>query len=174
MAGVLMTEPYFQPTRLLGLTQAIALYSRATQLDSFPGTYPPDDTGSSGLAVAKAAKAFDYISGYTHAFGLKHVLGALALAPVIAGVFWYDSFDQPDPDGQCRLTSNAQRLGGHQIELFGVDSERERVWAYNSMGPYWGPLNDGSFYFTWETFDKLLQESGDVTTFQETPQLLSA
>src|SRR3954447_21394317 len=27
--------------------QAVALYRRATVLDGFPGTYPPEDTGSS-------------------------------------------------------------------------------------------------------------------------------
>ena len=30
---------------------AVALYSDATKVDAYPGTYPPDDTGSSGLAI---------------------------------------------------------------------------------------------------------------------------
>ena len=38
-------------------TTAVNLYSEATALDMFPGVYPPVDTGSSGLAVCKAAQA---------------------------------------------------------------------------------------------------------------------
>src|SRR5437764_15082615 len=40
---------------VLKLADADRIYSLATTLDAFPGSYPPDDTGSSGLAAAKAA-----------------------------------------------------------------------------------------------------------------------
>src|SRR5882672_8003142 len=49
MAGVLMTEPLWIRGRNLAEADAVALYKTATRLDSVPGTYPPNDTGSSGL-----------------------------------------------------------------------------------------------------------------------------
>ncbi len=106
-----------------------------------------------------------FITAYKHAFGLNHALGALVEGPVIAGVNWYDSFDQPTADGECQLTAGAQVRGGHEIELFGLEVEAQRVWAYQSWGPTWGGLGNGTFWFSWDTFNQLLHETGDVTTF---------
>jgi hypothetical protein len=166
MAGALMTDPYYKSGRDLGESEAVTLYEQATKLDRIPGSYPPDDTGSSGLAVAKAARNDGYISGYTHAFGLQHALEALAAAPVITGVHWYDSFDHPLATGECPLTAGASIRGGHEIELFGLEVENRRVWAYQSWGPTWGGLQNGTFWFSWDTFERLLAERGDVTAFK--------
>ncbi len=164
MAGALMTEPYYQAGRTLTEKDALRLYEQATHLDHVKGSYPPDDTGSTGLAVAKAAKVDGYISGYSHAFGFDHALGALTKAPVIAGISWYDSFDQPLPSGECPLTPNATVRGGHEIELFGIDVENQRVWAYQSWGATWGGLHNGTFWFSYDTLRELLNERGDVTS----------
>ncbi len=66
MAGVLMTEPLWIRGRNLTEADAVTLYKAATRLDKIPGKYPPDDTGSSGLAVMKAAVKAKYIAGYSH------------------------------------------------------------------------------------------------------------
>jgi hypothetical protein len=161
----MMTEPYYTAGRALDEASAVQLYELATHYDRVTGSYPPDDTGSTGLAVAKAAKKDGYISAYTHAFGLDHALGALTLAPVIAGINWYDSFDTPHPTGECPLTAGATVRGGHEIELFGVDVENQRIWAYQSWGPTWGGLHNGTFWFSFDTFKQLLAEKGDVTAF---------
>src|SRR5581483_12008172 len=116
MAGALMTDPFYQDGRSLTEKDAVELYAEATRLGRFPGVYPPDDTGSSGLAVAKAAKREGYISSYRHAFGLQQALGALVVGPVITGVKWYSSFDQPLPTGEIQLTDDAFVRGGHEIE----------------------------------------------------------
>ncbi len=63
--------------------QAVALYSAATVLDNVQGKYPPTDTGSTGLAVAKAVENAGLISGYQHAFDLDASLQALAITPVV-------------------------------------------------------------------------------------------
>ena len=59
MAQALNTE-FFNTARTGGTylndTEAVALYSAASFIDDIPGGYLPDDTGSSGLAVAKAAQ----------------------------------------------------------------------------------------------------------------------
>jgi hypothetical protein len=163
MAGVLMTEPLWVRGRNLTEANAVALYKAATRLDNIRGKYPPDDTGSSGLGVMKAAVKAKYIAGYSHTFGLEHLLGSLVRSPGILGINWYSSFDAPMPDGQCRLTSSAKVRGGHEVQLFGIDADKKRVWCYNSWGPTWGGRKNGTFYFSWNTLERLLSEQGDAT-----------
>jgi hypothetical protein len=163
MAGLLMTDPFWTRGRTLNESDAVALYKAATRLDTIKGKYPPDDTGSSGLGVMKAAVQKGYIAGYAHTFSLDQLLGSLSLAPGILGINWYTSFDEPASDGQCRLTSSAKIRGGHEVEMFGIDVKKKRVWCYNSWGPSWGGLGNGTFYFSWTTLDHLLSEQGDAT-----------
>ena len=151
---------FFQRGRPVTEHDAVDLYSKATHEDPFPGTYPPDDRGSTGLAAMKAARTLSYITGYSHAFGLEHALRALALAPVITGVPWYESFDTPNKDGL--VTIGGQVQGGHEFEVLGIDADNHTVRACNSWGPEWG--DDGYFTLSWETWDRLLTERGDVTT----------
>jgi hypothetical protein len=163
MAGVLMTEPFYVPGRTLTEDDAVALYKAATKLDNIPGKYPPTDTGSSGLAVMKAAVKAKYIAGYAHTFSLDQLLGSLTLRPGVLGINWYTSFDAPNPDGECPLTATARIRGGHEVQLFGVDARKERVWCYNSWGAKWGGRKNGTFYFSWKTLERLLNEQGDAT-----------
>jgi hypothetical protein len=158
--GLLMTSPFFQQGRRLDEDDAVALYAKATHLDRYRGVYPPTDTGSSGLAVMKAAKESGYVTGYAHAFGLQHALAALVLAPVITGVAWYESFDKPDADGVVGIAGQVR--GGHEFEVLGIDVDAKTVRCCNSWGSGWG--DDGRFTMTWETWDALLQQQGDVTT----------
>jgi hypothetical protein len=163
MAGALMTEPLWKRGRRLIEKDAVALYKAATHLDSIPGSYPPDDTGSSGLAVMKAAVKKRYIKGYAHTFSLNQLLGSLVRYPGILGVNWYDSFDDPRPDGECRLTRGASIRGGHEVQLFGIDVKKKQVWCYNSWGAGWGGLGNGTFCFSYKTLERLLHEKGDAT-----------
>jgi hypothetical protein len=163
MAGLLMTEPFWHTGRDLTEADAVRLYSEATHLDGIRGEYPPDDTGSSGLAVAKAAKREGYVTAYHHAFGLDHVLAALSLKPGILGINWYTSFDAPKHDGECPLAGDASVRGGHEVQMFGIEVDRKRVWCYQSWGATWGGLKNGTFWFSFDTLDRLLSEHGDAT-----------
>ena len=163
MAQSLNTAPFHKRgAKLLTEADAVKLYSAATRLDGYPGTYPPDDTGSSGLAVMKAAVQRGLISGYAHTFSLEHLLGALVLAPGILGIDWFDSFDEPLPDGQCPIAPGATVRGGHEVCMTGLDVSEKRVWCVNSWGR-WGLNGTGRFYFTWETLTELLARQGDAT-----------
>lgn len=158
MCGVLVTQPW-KHSRLSEKT-AVELYEVATTLDNAAGSYPPDDTGSSGLAVAKAAKQLGFISAYHHAFGVDHALDALVVAPVIIGIPWYSSFDEPT-DGLLEISDDAYVRGGHEVELLGIDVDHELVVGINSWGKAWGAK--GRFTMSWSTLARLLSEQGDCT-----------
>lgn len=138
---------------------AIRLYSRATALDAFDGTYPPDDTGSSGLAVFKAVQEKRWIKSYQHAFSFDDVLIALQTTPVIAGVDWYEGFDHPDSAGLVHISGQVR--GGHEVCLVGADVDKRQIRATNSWGPSFG--DRGFFSWTFDGFATILAASGDVT-----------
>lgn len=159
-SDALNTKPLWDgKRRLLTEQDAVAIYSWATHHDGFPGVYPPDDTGSSGLAVCKALKKLGLIRAYRHAFGLQHTLGALAKQPVIIGIPWTDDMFTPDADGFIRPTG--QVAGGHEVCLIELDVENQSVTLLNSWGSTWG--QDGTAKLTWDDLGALLAQQGDCT-----------
>jgi hypothetical protein len=146
--------------RFLTEDDALRFYSRATVVDEFDGSFPPDDTGSSGLAAAKALKEAGYLKEYRHAFGIDHVLGALALGPMIVGTVWLD--DMFDPDERGVLSVSGDEAGGHEYLLLGWHPKPDLLEFYNSWGSGWAKR--GRFYIPTADFDtKLLQNGGDAT-----------
>jgi len=143
--------------------QAVEIYELGTRLDSVPGEYPPDDTGSSGLAVAKACVKLGHITSYKHAMGIEEALTALQKQPVITGVVWYEGFDTPDDTGLVKIAG--QIRGGHEFVVVGYEHHEtindSIVDCINSWGSAWGV--NGRFRFTVRTWKKLLAMSGDVT-----------
>lgn len=164
--GAAGTSPLYEaiaPALEATLDEALAVkvYSAATKLDDVGGSYPPDDTGSSGLAAAKAAQKLGLLSGYLHAFDLDAALDALVAGPVITGVDWYDSFDTPTKAGELAITKGATVRGGHEFVVDEIDVERQRVWMTNSWGTSWGA--SGRAWMTWATWGQLLKSDGDAT-----------
>lgn len=158
LAGALITGPLYVQGRDLTEKDAVRLYEEATRLDRIYGHYPPDDTGSSGLAVAKAAKSRGLIAGYRHAFSLSTALAALGAGPVIVGTNWYEGFDVPK-DGQLLLAGEIR--GGHEYVLDAVDVAGKFVHMTNSWSAAWG--NQGGAILSFETLERLLHEQGDCT-----------
>lgn len=140
---------------------AVALYSAATAADDYPGQYPPDDTGSDGLTIAKVLKAAGEISGYQHTFSLDDALKALGVTPVICGTTWLQDMFDPAPGG--KLTVSGAVAGGHEYVVDEIDAVNERVWLTNSWGTGWGV--DGRAYLTFADWGQLLADQGDVTIF---------
>lgn len=163
MAGALMTGPLYVHGRELTEKDAVALYASATKLDTISGHYPPEDTGSSGLAVAKAAKRAGYIKEYKHAFGTNSALSALTLGPIIIGIGWYEGFDEPQ-GSDAELVISGDVRGGHELVLDGIDVKSGLVKGTNSWGVNWG--NRGRFSMSFGTFKRLLAERGDVVVPQ--------
>ena len=165
-APIYATIPAGVPARPTGDAQrdeqqAVALYSAATSLDDYDGIYPPTDTGSDGLSVAKAAQKLGLISGYRHATSLDAALAALSVRPVITGVSWYEGMDEPDTSGRVRV--RGQVRGGHEFVLDEIDADRRLIGFTNSWSTAWGV--GGRAYISFDDFDRLLHEQGDVTDF---------
>jgi hypothetical protein len=157
---VLMSGPYYNVLKKIFVeSDALTIYEMATHIDGIPGVYPPDDTGSSGLAVMKACKKKGWITGYNHAFGIDHALGALMVGPVITGVPWYEDMFTPDKDGFVH--PGGAMAGGHEFTVLGYDITKDAVYCLNHWTAQWG-LN-GFFWIKSNDWDKLLQNGGDVT-----------
>lgn len=138
---------------------AVSLYSAATRFDDTPGTYPPDDTGSSGLAVCKAGVNAGYLLGYLHAFGFNHFQQAIMQGPVIVGTTWTHDMFLPDSHGVVHTSGPV--AGGHEYLVYGMDTVKQLVLCRNSWGVAWG-IN-GHFYIPFDEFANLLADQGDVT-----------
>jgi hypothetical protein len=151
----------FNRGRVLGPVHGDNLYHRATELDIWPGVWPPQDTGSSGLAVAKALKEAGYISEYRHAFGIDHLLDALMLGPVLVGTTWLEDMFYPAKTGEVSVSG--QPLGGHEYLCNYVNLGRyDRLGFINTWGR-WGKNGTGRFYIPIDKFEGLLHDDGDVT-----------
>jgi hypothetical protein len=139
---------------------AVRLYSLATRLDDVPGQYPPEDTGSTSLGVAKALKALGLASAYRHAFSLDAVRSGLQTGPLLLGIPWYYSMETPEADGQIPLDPASGVAGGHEVLIDEYDAERDRFWIANSWGAGWGVGGRG--YLTASDLQQLLAQQGDV------------
>lgn len=138
---------------------AVRLYSDATSVDPWQGQYPPTDTGSDGLSIAKVLKARGVISEYRHATSLEATLTALSEGPVMVGTNWLEGMFSPAADGRLPVTGNI--AGGHEYVLDELDVERQRVWIHNSWGDSWGL--SGRAWMTWDELGGLLSDNGDCT-----------
>lgn len=141
---------------------AVACYSKATAIDPWPGVWPPEDSGSDGLSVAKVLTAAGAISGYEHAFTLDDVLAALMDRPWITGTVWLNGMFDPDAEGIIHPTGGV--AGGHEYVGVEYDPVRGLVGFDQSWG-YWGLNGTGRFYMEAEKYGDLLARDGDVTVF---------
>jgi hypothetical protein len=140
---------------------AVQLYSDATKVDIYPGEFPPDDTGSSGLAICKVLKSRGIISGYRWARSAYGLLQLLQRGPVLQGMPWYNAFFEPDSNGfidAAQSWPSSGVAGGHEIEAIGVeldsqDAFNSAIVYANSWGPGWG--DGGRFRMRLRTYEQL-------------------
>ena len=147
------------------------LYEVCTRTDSVQGAYPPDDTGSTGLGLAKALVSLGLAqSSYSHAFSFLAVQTALQNGPVTFGIPWYNSMFDTDPDGHVHVDLSSGLAGGHELVAFAMEMDTARLWFPNHWGSWGGkpPAACGDFttgwgYFTFTEFERLLADQGDAT-----------
>lgn len=139
---------------------AVQLYSAASHLDRIPGGYLPEDTGSTGLAVAKALVKGGHTTGpYKHTFSTIGALLALSeVGPLVVGITWREGMDTPDKNGLCRFAGAVR--GGHEQLWTELDVEKGLVWFDNSWGPDWAI--EGRACLTIADFELALADQGDV------------
>lgn len=141
---------------------AVDTYSRATRIDGIDGEYPPTDTGSSGLAVAKVLKSEGLIRRYDHVFTVAGLLHTLQLQPVLVGIAWYEAMTQPDEHGVVRIGGEIE--GGHEIVCrgyeHGLDDRDSYLFLDNSWSSRWGDA--GSFRMSVYTWCQLREQQADV------------
>lgn len=158
-ADALNADPLFKTgAKPLVEKDALAIYSAATKLDKFAGSYPPDDTGTDANSVAKALRAMGKAKSWSHAFGLEHVLDALQLKPVMLGINWYEDMFNPNSAGQVHPTGAL--AGGHETLIRGDDPVAKMVRIRNSWGKSWGV--GGDYFLSYADLETLLGESGDA------------
>lgn len=142
--------------QVLNMDSAHKIYSKGTTLDPFEGQWPPDDTGSSGLASAKAAKALGLGGEYRHVFGgADEVVQLVQQGHVVSvGTWWYDDMFRPNADGV--ITPTGPRVGGHQYAVRGYNRRRDLV----VIRCWWGSFQDA--YLAREQLHALLKDGGDA------------
>lgn len=144
---------------VLDMDDALRIYALATSLDPFRGTYPPNDTGSSGLAAAKAAKLLGISDSYVWYFGINEVLRGLQENPISIGGLWsWDMFKATKENPVVTFTGG--EAGGHQWDAFGYDAKREIVWGECWWGRGFG--YNGRFGISVKDLEAILEEGGDA------------
>ena len=145
----------------LGLKDADGIYSLATTLDDIDGYYKvgdprSEDTGSTGLAAAKAAQKLGIGGGYRWLFGgADEVVQAVVTGHVVnVGTRWDNRmFDQ---DSRHFVHLGGGVAGGHEWTVRGYSAEldalRGRCW--------WGDFRD--FWIARADLQELLADEGDA------------
>jgi hypothetical protein len=151
----------------------LRFYHDATVSDSIRGTYPPDDTGSTGLGLAKALKKAGLIKSYQHCFSWDQYLTALAKQPVCLGTLWTNSMFKPDKNGVVKVgsLSDSNIAGGHEYMSRGRDANKglnlmRNHWAASWDSKHLGDKLPGEFWVTDADLKKLLANQGDVTVLK--------
>jgi len=169
--GALGTEPFYTtagkavlpaPDDVQAAEQfAVQLYSDATEIDAYHGTYPPEDTGSSGLAICKVLKTRATINGFRWARSAYGFIRLLQDGPVLQGMPWYNAFFEPDSDGFIDSDSrwpSSGLAGGHEVEALGIELDTNDVFdsviTYaNCWARGWGDA--GRFRMRLRTYEQL-------------------
>lgn len=166
LVGNIATSPDFEalPGEHPSLDEplAVKVYSLATTLDPYPGSYTQaggwEDTGSDALDGCKAAVKMGLIGGYTHCDTIPSMQQAIMERSLMFDCNWYSGFDDPAPDGFVSIGANDYIRGGHSFEILGMDPVARVFLAENSWGSSWG--YNGTFQFSFATAARLLSEEG--------------
>ena len=134
-------------------------YARATEIDPFPGIYPPEDTGSSGLSAAKAAVEMGIAEKYVWYFDMESILVALQKHPISFGGLWYYDMFRATYDNPVVHPTGAE-AGGHQWVLSGYNATSGLIAGECWWGKNFG--RNGRFYISIPDFRILLEAYGDA------------
>lgn len=143
--------------KVLGMDTALDLYRWASRNDPWDGAWEPDDTGSSGLASAKAAQALGLGGEYRWLFGgADEVVQSIMDGQVVSlGTWWHWGMFNKDKDG--RVTPTGGYAGGHQYVARGYNLKKD--WVLCRC--WWGP-DFKDFWIARQDLNDLLMDDGDA------------
>ena len=153
---------------------AVELYHEASVDDGFPGSYPPDDTGSSGLGVCRALKGAGLVGRYTWATSLHGFGVLLQRGGVLMGTPWFEAWFDPDADGFVDSDPSWSRsgvAGGHEIYIEALESWDDRdpsksvIRFRNSWGSAWSDHGSGRMRLS--TYVLLKSQGIDLKQFSD-------
>lgn len=162
LKGVISTSPL---TSLIPYSKrrsltALEIYHGAQVNDDWPGE-EPTYYGTSALGACKYLQGLSLIKEYRWCFGADDVIDTLVQhGPVAIGIWWYDGMWKTDDKGFLHPTG--KKVGGHEVELHGVNVDKKYVIGTNSWGTDWGA--NGRFYISWDDLDTILEDDGDAVT----------
>lgn len=141
---------------ILNMDDAHKFYHYATIFDPFEDEWPPTDTGSSGLAAAKAAKQLGLGGEYRHVFGGADELVQLIMMnrSVNVGTWWYERMLSPNSRNVIEPTG--PKVGGHQYLARGYDITQDHV----IIRCWWGSYRD--VRIKREHLNELIMDDGDA------------
>jgi hypothetical protein len=139
------------------------IYSGATMIDPFAGSWPPTDTGSNGDSAMRVAMQKGLFSGYRSIENFADLQVAVQSSGGIFGSDWYTGMFSPDRGGQVHATGAIE--GEHEYGFVGIDVARKLLWFVNSWGDDYGckvGTHGGYFNMTFGTFQALFDAGGEV------------
>jgi hypothetical protein len=160
--GCLVTAPFGQTGVSYTEADVLAGYELETRLDNsqIPGSYPPDDTGSSGPWSMMALEKLGKIASYVHTRDTHTALRLLNRGPISIGVTWYQSMFTLGPGDTIVVDEASGVAGGHQVCVVANDVAGQRVRIRNSWGASWG--DEGHAWLSWVDLDFLLHDGGEA------------
>lgn len=147
--------------QVLRMDTAHKLYSLATSIDPFEGSWTSptwEDTGSSGLAAAKASQQLGLGGPYRFIFGgADEVVQTIMSGRTVSlGTAWYDGMFYPDSRNTIHPTGAL--AGGHQYVARGYVLSSDKV----KIRCWWGDFRDVLIKRT--ALNDLLMDNGDAHT----------
>jgi hypothetical protein len=137
-------------------------YHRCTVQDGFPGTWPPEDTGSSGLAACQILKVAGLIRGYVWATNRRAFAALLQRSSVMVGMPWYEAWFMPTGQGAFIDDGDWQSsgvAGGHEVLAEALEAWDDNdpakciVRFRNHWKPSWGDA--GRFRMRLSTYEAI-------------------
>ena len=155
----------------LGNDDGIRNYHESTVRDPFEGIYPPDDSGSSAIGLAKWWAELGVIGGYDWviAGGMDALIATVQATPVLFGSYWFDDMFATGPDGLLTSATDTagaslDNTGGHEY-LCNAVLYRGPGWLFG-FEQSWGEHPQGfspTFYMRDELVEHLIFGlAGDV------------
>lgn len=139
--------------------ELVALYEESKRYDPWPGE---NYDGTSSDAPFKVLRERGVIGEWRWCFGINDVLRTLShFGPVAIGVSWLERMMETDERGFIR--SSGAEVGGHEVELVGINVPGSYVTGVNSWGR-WGYHDSGRFRLSFSDLEERLEDSGDAVT----------